>query len=141
MNPEFILNAENKSAFTAFCLVMRELNKDPNYLVKLPIFLDATCSGVQHLAAIAQDLDLAQHVNLVPQSDNDKVSDIYAYLTDPINETIRAEGIANPIYSSLKFVKLERSDVKQPIMTKTYNVTVLGIKEQLAKRFKRTSKD
>jgi hypothetical protein len=37
MEPDFILKAENKFVFTAFCLTIRELNKNPNYLVKLPV--------------------------------------------------------------------------------------------------------
>lgn len=55
MEPEFINKAENKYVFTAFCLIMRNLQKDPNYKVKLPVFLDATCSGIQILAAIMRD--------------------------------------------------------------------------------------
>ena len=45
----------------AFCLVLRELNKDPNYLVKLPVFLDATCSGIQQTfrrATLIKDYEL-----------------------------------------------------------------------------------
>jgi hypothetical protein len=42
MEPEYMLKAENKLVFTAFCLTMRELNKNPEYKVKLPVFLDAT---------------------------------------------------------------------------------------------------
>ena len=137
MKPEFILKAENKFVFTAFCIVMIKLNIDPKYKVRLPVFLDATCSGIQHLAAIMRDIQLASNVNLIPQDDNHKVADIYNSLREPINELIREEGRNNYLYSNLMYVDLQRNDIKSPIMTKTYNVTLLGIKDQLAARFKK----
>jgi DNA-directed RNA polymerase len=135
MNPDFMLKAENKFVFTSFCFTMKELNKNPKNLVKLPIFLDATCSGIQHLAAIMRDLQLASEVNLIPQDDNTKVGDIYNTLRNPINDLIRKEGRENAIFSNLKYIELERNDVKTPLMTTTYSVTQMGIKDQLASRF------
>ena len=44
---------------------MRELDRDPNYIIKTPVFLDATCSGIQHLAALLRDLELGTIVNLI----------------------------------------------------------------------------
>lgn len=38
-------------------------------MVRLPVYLDATCSGLQHISAIIKDLTLARNVNLV-NSDN-----------------------------------------------------------------------
>jgi DNA-directed RNA polymerase, mitochondrial len=137
MDSEFILKAENKFVFSAFCLVIRELKKNPNYLVKLPVWLDATCSGIQHLAAIMRDFQLASEVNLIPQKDDEGVADIYNTLRIEINERIRAEGRDNYVFSNLEKVDLQRSDVKTPIMTKSYNVTLLGIKEQLISKFEK----
>jgi DNA-directed RNA polymerase, mitochondrial len=132
MDKEFILKAENKIIFIVFCLIIRQLQKDTNYKVKLPVFLDATCSGIQHLAAIMRDFKLASEVNLITPNDSKGVSDIYNKLRIPINEEIRKYGKENPKYSILELVDLKRSDLKLPIMTKTYNVTQLGIKNQLA---------
>jgi DNA-directed RNA polymerase len=135
MDKEFINKAKNRYGFSAFCLTMKELSVNPNFEVKLPVFLDATNSGIQHLAAIMRDLQLATQVNLIPQDDNSKIGDIYNSLREPINELIRLEGRNNELFPNLKYVDLQRSDIKTPIMTKTYNVTILGIKEQLASRF------
>lgn len=49
---------------------------------------------------------------------------------------IREEGKNNWLYSNLKYVDLQRNDIKTPIMTKTYNVTIIGIRDQLASKFK-----
>jgi DNA-dependent RNA polymerase len=140
MEPEFMLKAENKYVFTSFCLTIREIEKDPNHLVNLPLFLDCTCSGIQHLAALMRDFQLASEVNLVPQDDNDVVSDIYNTLRIPINERIRNYGRENILYSSLANINLERKHVKPPIMTKTYNVTLTGITEQLISMFPKITK-
>lgn len=50
---------------------MRELHKDPNAIISTPVFLDATCSGIQHFAALLQDQELATQVNLTPSTGKD----------------------------------------------------------------------
>ena len=128
MDKEFLLAAQNKFTFAATCLCIKELQNNPNYAVKIPVFLDATCSGIQHLAALIKDCELAKEVNLIPplaELGGEKTSpaDIYETLRTPINEKIRRLGREDPTFSNLEYVELSRSDVKQPIMTKTYNVT------------------
>ena len=61
------------------------LHFNPEKVIKIPIFLDATCSGIQHFAALLQDLELGSHVNLMPYSEKDKPGDIYYELVEPIN--------------------------------------------------------
>jgi DNA-directed RNA polymerase len=68
---------------------MRELDKNPNCLVRIPVFLDATCNGLQHLAALMKDKDLGAQVNLTKQVDFSKPNDLYTRLLKPINEEIR----------------------------------------------------
>jgi DNA-directed RNA polymerase len=46
---------------------MRDIEENPDTIVKFPIFLDATCSGIKHLAALIKDTDLAKEVNLIPR--------------------------------------------------------------------------
>jgi len=43
-----------------FCLTLKNIHDDPNYKVKLPVFLDATCSGIQQLATLLLDKELAK---------------------------------------------------------------------------------
>jgi len=80
MNKDFMLKAENKFVFASFCLVMKELHYNKNIPVKLPIFLDATCSGIQHLAALIRDTDLALKVNLTAPVKDTGSEDIYESL-------------------------------------------------------------
>ena len=131
MNKDFMLKAESRFMFVAFCLVMRELDKNPQHPVKLPVFLDATCSGIQHLAGLMRDTYLAEEVNLIQKEGSDVPADIYEALRIPINEEIRRIGREVELYSNLEYVNLTRNNIKTPIMTRTYNVTRYGVTPSL----------
>jgi DNA-directed RNA polymerase len=49
-----------KFYFLHFCLTLKNFHDDFNYRVKLPVFLDATCFGIQHLATLLLDKELAK---------------------------------------------------------------------------------
>jgi DNA-directed RNA polymerase len=66
LDKSLILNAEKPFIFLAFCLNMRELHNNPLPIIKTPVFLYATCSGIQHLSALLLDLYLGIPVNLSP---------------------------------------------------------------------------
>lgn len=136
LDKDFILSAENPFIFTAFCLNMRDIHNDPNTIIKTPVFLDATCSGIQHLAALMKDLELGVQTNLVESTYDNKPDDFYTILLDPINKAINEVGFKNPEYIDLSQVKLTRKEVKTSIMTKVYNVTTYGISQQLQSKFK-----
>jgi DNA-directed RNA polymerase len=132
----FIKEADSTILFASFSLLCIKLYNNPNSIVKLPVFLDATCSGLQHLSGLMLDHDVAQHVNLVP-----KKSDIYNLLVDPINNEINNIGLNDNgeiivDKAHFLFIKLSRSDIKQPVMTTNYRVSAYGIRDQLASRFK-----
>ena len=142
---DFILKADSLFLFLSFCLSMREIHVNKNDMLYLPVFLDATCSGIQHLAGILKDYDIGKKVNLIPQNENDNVMDIYSELLGPINEAINnydlkanvGEGDCN----KFKDIKLRREHVKLPIMTKNYNVSLIGIADQLRSSFKKVNKE
>ena len=131
MEPDFLSKAESKFLFAAFSLILRELDKKADTLVYFPIFLDATCSGIQHFSALLKDLDLGNKVNLKKQTDIDKVEDIYSEMVEPINKAINAHGQENHDFVSLSLVKLNRKLLKPLIMTKLYNSTPFGMAQQL----------
>ena len=135
MEKDFLVKAENRFVFSAFCLLIRQLEKNPNYPVYLPVFLDATCSGIQHLSALIKDYELGSRVNLFKViNKEDQIGDIYSDILGPINDEINRFGLGRDktdSYYNFKFIKLNRSIVKQSIMTKVYNVTNYGIAKQL----------
>ena len=135
MEKDFLVKAENRFVFSAFCLLIRQLEKNPNYPVYLPVFLDATCSGIQHISALIKDYELGSRVNLFKViNKEDQIGDIYSDILGPINDEINRFGLGRDntdSYYNFKFIKLNRSIVKQSIMTKVYNVTNYGIAKQL----------
>jgi len=139
LSKDFILKAESPATFAAFCLTMKKLKDDPNYIVHNPIFLDATCSGVQHFAAMLLDLELSRYVNLVNADDH--VKDFYSVLVPKINQAIN-DSWANKDVKNYKFAEicLDRSLLKKVIMTKSYNVTTYGITEQLKSKLEKVAK-
>nr|P33541.2 RecName: Full=Probable DNA-directed RNA polymerase [Neurospora intermedia]CAA36326.1 RNA polymerase [Neurospora intermedia] len=138
MDKEFILKAESPTLFAAFCLTMRKLKENPDYPVFNPIFLDATCSGVQHFAAMLLDLELGKYVNLI--NSGESVNDFYSQLIPAINKAINES--AEKKFKNLKFsdISLNRSLLKKVIMTKSYNVTTYGITEQLKSKLEKVEK-
>ena len=125
------MKADNPFTFTAFCLNMREIHNNPNHIIKTPVFLDATCSGIQHLAGLMKDVELGINTNLLPQKEDDFPEDIYNYLLNVINTQVNKYGKENIKYELLAHVKLSRKHIKAPVMTKVYNVTKYGMSQQL----------
>lgn len=118
---------------------MKEIDRDSTWIVKSPIFLDATCSGIQHLAALLRDYDLGANVNLVKSNHSDTSADLYNTLLEPINKTINKFGENNIAYSNLALIKFDRKTIKQSIMTKVYNVSNYGISKQLQEKFEKVN--
>jgi DNA-directed RNA polymerase len=54
----------------------------------LPILLYGTYNRLQHLSAIANDINLAEKVNICKSLDVDKPNDLYSELVNPIKENI-----------------------------------------------------
>lgn len=59
-----------------------------DFISSLPVYIDGTVSGTQHLVALSRDEVLAPYVNLVPQ---DQVGDLYLYIADLVWEEIEKE--------------------------------------------------
>lgn len=141
MNKEFILKAESPTIFAAFCLNMKKLKENPDYVVHTPVFLDATCSGIQHFAGMLLDCDLAREVNLIKSTTSDDVKDIYKLLTTQINKAINNSWKKDDSLFIFSEIKLSRRELKKIIMTKSYSVSLYGIYEQLKSMFEKVERD
>jgi hypothetical protein len=102
----------------------------------LPIFLDATCNGLQHLAALGRDLNVAYLVNMTESSATDNPQDIYSYVIPSIEEQLKAIAESNQEHDVLKNIKFTRAMVKKSIMTIPYSITAYGIADYLEEFFK-----
>jgi hypothetical protein len=63
--------------FLAFCLAYRRWKEDPSTPCHLPVQIDGTCNGLQHIAALSSNEELAQAVNVVARVDG-LPGDIYS---------------------------------------------------------------
>jgi DNA-directed RNA polymerase len=120
---------------------MRELHINPKALINTPVFLDATCSGIQHLSALLLDLELGISVNLTPYKQEDGHNDIYYDLIEPINKVINKYGEDNHKISNLSLIELNRKIIKTSILTKVYNVSQYGIAKQIESKLENIEVD
>jgi DNA-directed RNA polymerase len=69
-NPEDTIDwwrkADAPFSFVAACMEWVAASEDRGYISRLPITLDATCNGVQHLAMLSRDEHAGLLTNLVP---------------------------------------------------------------------------
>ncbi len=85
-NGVLLHQAENKLLFIAFCFEYNRWldcldNSNSTYFVTyLPIQLDATCNGYQHLAMLGLNSSLAKQLNLKESTWKDVPDDFYTYV-------------------------------------------------------------
>jgi hypothetical protein len=130
--------AKNKFLFIAFAL---EYIKIYNYIkyekgsfiyTQLPIQLDATCNGYQHLSMLSRDNDLGKNLNLMSSKKEDVPNDFYGLLLNKITNSLM-EAIANKDVDSEKIEAYKRiilfnpgrSLIKKPVMVESYNATLI----------------
>ncbi len=63
-------------------------NKDM-FITHLPIYIDATCNGLQHLASMSSEANLAKLVNLTRSTYLDSPQDIYTEMCKLIEKEIK----------------------------------------------------
>jgi len=99
-----------------------------------PILLDASCNGLQHLASMTRDIKLARDTNVLGKFDcinenkETKANDLYTLAAEFIQNEVDSN---NDLPDSIKSIKFTRKLVKKSIMTIPYNVSLVGIQEQI----------
>lgn len=92
----------------------------------LPIALDGSNSGLQHLTALLRDSAAAPHVNLV---DQDQPGDLYAVIAATAQELVNRSS--DPKAEPWKGGKVTRAIVKGPCMTYAYSAKRRSMAEQI----------
>ncbi len=133
-NRDFWGSADKPWQFLAFCFeYARMLREGSSFRTSLPVGLDGTCNGLQHLSALLRDEVGGRATNLIPA---DKPSDIYAIVAqlatrkavegnDPCLATLRAW------MSSTALSDLPRGLTKRPVMTLPYGVTKMSARDYI----------
>lgn len=96
---------------------------DPaSYVCHVPIAMDATCSGLQHLSAMLRDAHGGRFVNLLPVNAAEK-QDIYTEVAKVAQEVLPSLGDdVQQLYWKDK--SITRSMAKRPVMTYVYGSTL-----------------
>ncbi len=143
-NREFWGSSDDPYMFLAWCFEYADYKNDPTtFESRLPIALDATCSGIQLYSGLLRDSEGARSVNVIGGTRED----IYQKVADRVNRYLM-EGDYQKFFhysdkegnehildttamaNSLKG-KVTRSLVKRNVMTQPYSVTKRGMFDQV----------
>lgn len=86
-HPFWRIAAGKPMQFLAFCLAYAQWKQQPDTPIHLPVQIDGTCNGLQHIAALAGDEALARAVNVLPRDDG-APGDIYSELADAARSAV-----------------------------------------------------
>jgi DNA-directed RNA polymerase, mitochondrial len=131
--------------FLAWCFEYAEFVKQgrsPQFKSRIPVQLDASCSGTQHFAALLLDEKTGSDVNLTP---HEVPADIYAIVAEKVTELLNADRNApmdgqeqtekNRFFASAWLAagdgKITRQWTKRNTMTLSYSATLYGFQKQL----------
>ena len=122
--------------FSACCFELKRLMKfiDNVYLSEfqsfLPIQLDGTCNGFQHLSLLSEEVDLFEQLNLSESYKSDDPKDFYSFMLDKVKAHILNLMLNKKItlFDKQHILRLlvfnfVRNHIKNIIMTKPYNAT------------------
>lgn len=115
----FWQRASDKYGFLAFCLEWTNIMQSVHghRYTSLPVYVDGTCNGFQHYAALLRDNVSAPLVNL---KDNDCPGDFYQNIVHKLQESIGAEDFADSSVKTLVFAYVDRSFIKKSIISAGY---------------------
>lgn len=102
----------------------------------LPVYCDATCSGLQHLTALALDPDLAALVNLAGGIRQDAYKDVAEAAQEQITKDLAGGNAQKRDNARIWDGKVDRDLAKQPTMTCSYGSTESGIRQQIRDKLK-----
>jgi DNA-directed RNA polymerase len=113
---------------TCFELAQVDLEHPEGFISHLPVPLDGSCNGLQHLSAMALDPVGARATNLCRDTDR---QDIYMEVCKIVRELVERDAAAGKAEALLWHGKVTRKTVKRAVMTTPYGVTDGGIRSQL----------
>ncbi|PWT79349.1 MAG: hypothetical protein C5B58_13710 [Acidobacteria bacterium] len=121
-------------SFVAGCMELAGAWKEGmNFITRLPVLSDATCSGVQHLSALAGDEETGRRVNL---GDSDTRKDIYGDITNEVIKELEAiKDTDERAAWWLADERINRALIKRPASTFGYSATVRGMRDQITKAY------
>ena len=120
-------------AFAACVELLGVSMEGPDYVSRMAIALDGSCSGLQHLGAAFRCEITGKAVNLM---NGPKPNDIYQDVADKVqhmleNETVAGNKVLAGQWLSFCEGKVSRKITKRPVMTFPYGSKASGFAQQL----------
>ena len=138
-NGKLLTKAKNKCLFLAFCMEYTRftefLEQDSiEFQTYLPIQLDATCNGFQHLALLSTETRIFKELNISKTTKKDDPKDFYFYMKNSLSFIFKENSnneklsdIDRVSYNRLYAFPWDRKNIKQAIMTIPYNASLRSI--------------
>lgn len=147
-NGILIKKAKHKFMFIAFCFeynrwlhCLSDCNSS-EFTTFLPVQLDASCNGYQHISMLVKDLDLAKYLNLNKSKPEDVPEDFYSIVASYLDVFYNSKLNSSDLYKKdrdsiirLKSLDISRSIIKKAIMTIPYNASALQLIKYLQEEF------
>lgn len=130
LNLEFWSKAEEPWQFMAACIEYVNAMRSGNphaYVCALPIHVDGSCNGLQHLSAMGRDMVGAKAVNLTA---GDR-QDVYREVRDKVGKFVVDDCMADHPVAPNWDMRVTRKVVKRAVMTLPYGLTQIGMRDQL----------
>jgi DNA-directed RNA polymerase len=139
----FWREADDPYQFLAFCFEWADMVRSGSpktFISRIPVAFDGSCNAYQHFAAMMQDEDLLQKVNVeyvspvpwsTPSPFADKPGDLYQGVANVLTGIVEADAAEGKEEAHMWQGKISRKIVKPGVMTKAYGATSWGRKEQL----------
>ncbi|MEX0653497.1 MAG: DNA-directed RNA polymerase [Phycisphaeraceae bacterium] len=134
----FWLDASDRWQFLAACKEWHNLTEwkkrggEPaQFHSHLPVWVDGKCNGMQHIAAMVRDEDLASRVGLRRASEADAPPDLYTEVAEGLNQSMmRSRQAADgPIKAWIEAGhKVTRHLAKPCVMTLPYGITTCSLR-------------
>ena len=113
--------ADKPWQFLAWCFDYAGLVREgQGYVSHLPVALDGSCNGLQHLSAMMRDPDGGSAVNLAPQA---SPADVYQQVADATTLALEEMAGENEMARKWLEVGVDRKICKRPVMIVPYSGT------------------
>lgn len=131
ISEEFWKTADEPWSFLAFCFEWKAYRTNPNtHLSKIPVALDGSCNGLQHLSAMMRDEVGGKEVNL---TNNFNKEDIYTAVKKVADS--RLSEVGTELAKKLASFGIERSTCKRPVMIVPYAGTQSACRQYISDDF------
>ena len=107
-----------------------------DFVSRIPVAMDGSCSGLQHFAAQMKCVETAKAVNVIATGNGP--ADVYTVVLNKVRESVVA---ANDSIAREWEARLSRDTVKHPTMTTPYGVSARGIRDQITAYIKKALGD